>query len=115
MQPFYVLLGTIANGRSKVFDYRYPERIFYVSELAKLCGEGDLEARSGQVTVNGPIRFKSGKVKSTDCRFNGAGHQAALCAEGQTEIKDVHMALRGYNRLREKLDALGNTIETFEK
>jgi UDP-N-acetylglucosamine 1-carboxyvinyltransferase len=115
MQPFYVLLGTIANGRSKVFDYRYPERISYVSELAKLCGEGDLEARSGQVTVNGPIRFKSGKVKSTDLRGSMALVMAALCAEGQTEIKDVHMALRGYNRLREKLDALGNTIETFEK
>ncbi len=115
MQPFYVLLGAIANGRSQVFDYRYPERISYVAELAKLCEHGAMTSKPGQITINGAVRFQPGRARSTDLRGSMALVMAALCADGRSEIQDIHMALRGYNRLPEKLAALGNTIEIIDK
>lgn len=115
MQPFYVLLGAIANGRSRVFDYRYPERIAYVNELAKLCNKDAVLAKPGQVTINGAVKFQPGRVKSTDLRGSMALVMAALCAEGRSVIEDVHMALRGYNKLSDKLMALGNNIEIIQK
>ena len=58
---------------------------------------------------------KESKAKSTDLRGSMALVIAALCADGRSEIEDVHMALRGYNGLADKLAALGNTIELVEK
>lgn len=115
MQPFYVLMGAIAKGRSQVFDYRYPERIAYVDEVAKLCNQGALQAKPGQVTINGAVQFQPARVRSTDLRGSMALVMAALCAEGRSEIVDIHMAMRGYNRLNEKLTALGNNVEVVQK
>lgn len=107
MQPFYVLLGLIANGTSRIFDYRYPERIACMHELAKLCGEDFITAESGKITTRGPAKFKGTVVNSTDLRGSMAVIMAGLCADGKTTVKDAHMALRGYNNLTAKLEGLG--------
>ena len=114
MQPFYVLLGLIANGKSRVFDYRYPERIACIYELAKLCGEESIQAEVGKITINGPATFKGAHVKSTDLRGSMAVIMAGLCAEGETIVDDAHMALRGYNNLVAKLKKLGVSITVKE-
>lgn len=111
MQPFYVLLGMVAAGTSRVFDYRYPERIAVVSELAKLCNDGAIEGTPGRITTHGPVQFKPGHVRSTDLRGSMALVLSALCAEGTSVVEDVHMALRGYNNLQRKLSGLGVELE----
>lgn len=113
MQPFYVLLALIADGRSKIFDYRYPERIAYIEELAKLCGPGSLEARPGAITINGKRGFNAAHVRSTDLRGSMSLVMVALCAPGESRVDDVHMALRGYNDLEAKLAQLGVRIEVL--
>lgn len=114
MQPFYVLLGLIANGTSRVFDYRYPARIACMHELAKLCGEDAIQAEVGKITMNGPAKFKGAHVQSTDLRGSMAVIMAGLCAEGQTIVDDAHMALRGYNNLVAKLEGLGVSMTVKE-
>lgn len=111
MQPFYTMLGLCASGVSRVFDYRYPERIGYVNELAKFCDAGALSAEVGKITVQGPNRFRAAEATSTDLRGSMALILAALCADGRSVVHDAHMALRGYNDLQGKLAQLGVTIK----
>jgi len=110
MQALYVLLGLIGEGTSRVYDYRYPERIAFVGELAKLVEGHHLDAETGKITIGGPARFVPGVVDSTDLRGSMAVVIAALCADGQSEIHNVHMALRGYDNLEGKLRNLGVDI-----
>lgn len=106
MQSFYAFLGLFANGRSTVFDYRYPERIAYAHELAKFS-PGSINAEPGKIIVHGPQLLQGAYVKSTDLRGSMAQIMAAMCAQGESHVEGVELALRGYNNLSEKLAALG--------
>lgn len=114
MQAFYVLLGLAGAGTSRVFDYRYPERIAFVGELAKLVKGDHLVAERGKITIHGPAEFRPGIANSTDLRGSMAVVIAALCSEGRSVIKNVQMALRGYNDLESKLSGLGSRIAVFD-
>lgn len=115
MQPFFVLLGLAAEGVSRIFDYRYPERIAYAAELARACPEGAVDAAPGRIATQGPVRFRGAAMTSTDLRGSMALVMAAICADGVSTIDDVHMALRGYDRLRAKLRALGVEMDIDER
>jgi UDP-N-acetylglucosamine 1-carboxyvinyltransferase len=114
MQSFYTLLGVIARGDSRIFDYRYPERIAYAHELQKLLHDPIIEAVEGKITTHGPGNFKPGEVTSTDLRGSMALLMSALCADGVSVINEVEMALRGYNNLQYKLRQIGITIDVQE-
>ena len=114
MQPSFVLLGLAGAGTSRVHDYRYPDRIAFVSELQKLVAGEHLVARPGTVTIRGAARFKSGEARATDLRGAMAVVIAALCAEGTSVIHDADLALRGYNDLAGKLGRLGVGIALHE-
>lgn len=114
MQSFYVLLALVGAGTSRVYDYRYPERIAFVRELDKLVDGNHLFAEPGKITIHGPARFRPGTAHSTDLRGSMAVLIAALCAEGRSTILDAHMALRGYNGLAEKLNKLGQQISVYQ-
>lgn len=114
MQALYVLLGLVGAGTSRVYDYRYPERIAFVAELDKLVEGSNLSATVGKITIDGPARFVPGVANSTDLRGSMAVVIAALCAPGRSEIRNVHMALRGYDNLEGKLRALGSEITILE-
>lgn len=111
MQPFFVLLGLIADGTSRIFDYRYPERIAYAAEIAKACPGGAIEAVAGRIVAHGPAGFRGATMRSTDLRGSMAMLMVAICADGRSTVEDVQMALRGYNRLQDKLSTLGVTID----
>ncbi|SMH56155.1 UDP-N-acetylglucosamine 1-carboxyvinyltransferase [Maritimibacter sp. HL-12] len=110
MQSFFVFLALFANGRSIVHDYRYPERIAYVRELANFA-PGAVDAEPSRITVRGPVKLTGSKTRSTDLRGSMAQIMAALCAEGSSRVEGVEMALRGYNRLPEKLRSLGADVK----
>jgi UDP-N-acetylglucosamine 1-carboxyvinyltransferase len=115
MQPFFVLLGLMADGRSRVFDYRYPERIGYVAELAKFCDEGSIEASPGSITTWGGRPFRPARARSTDLRGSMSLVIAALCAPGISRVDRVDLALRGYNDLEAKLASIGVPIEVVDE
>lgn len=107
MQPFYTLLGLHANGISRIFDYRYPERLQYCVELKKMYGER-IEWEKGKITTHGKfVKPLACNVESTDLRGSMTLILAALLAEGKSEVKNAEMALRGYNNLLDKLNSLG--------
>ena len=110
MQPFYVLLALAASGTSRVYDYRYPKRIGYVDELKKFFPDS-FSAEEGCITIFGKKEKSCGAiVESTDLRGSMAVMMAALLVDGESQINDAHMALRGYNNLQKKFRSLGVEI-----
>ncbi|MFH4679842.1 UDP-N-acetylglucosamine 1-carboxyvinyltransferase [Vibrio diabolicus] len=111
MQPFYVMLGLMSIGKSRIHDYRYPKRISYIDELQKFVNL-KIDAEDGKITTNGPVIFSSSEASSTDLRGTMAAVLAALCAKsGTSKIYGVSMALRGYNDLIPKLEGLGIKVK----
>ncbi|MFD2743011.1 MULTISPECIES: UDP-N-acetylglucosamine 1-carboxyvinyltransferase [Sphingobacterium] len=106
MQSFYTLLGLFGNGTSRVFDYRYPERIKYCYELNKFF-PNSIEATPGTIKIQGGTPPLAATAESTDLRGSMAVVMAALLADGESTIHNVEMALRGYNNLEAKLKSLG--------
>ncbi|MEO1348082.1 MAG: UDP-N-acetylglucosamine 1-carboxyvinyltransferase [Cyanobacteria bacterium J06635_15] len=106
MQPFYVLLGLHAQGRSLVVDYRYPSRTAYLEQLSKFY-PGCIQWEPGKIVIHGSKKPVGASVTSTDLRGSMSLVLAGILADGQSQIEKVHMALRGYDRMEEKLAALG--------
>lgn len=106
MQSFYTFLALFANGRSVIYDYRYPERIAYAEQLKSFAPEA-LDVTQGKIVVRGGHSLKGNRAHSTDLRGSMALIMAAICAEGVSEVTDVELALRGYNNLPEKLANMG--------
>lgn len=113
MQPFFTLLGLHANGISRIFDYRYPERIKYCNELNKFYNSA-LLAENGYIKINGGHTISSAISESTDLRGSMSVVIAALLANGVSRINNVEMALRGYNNLETKLNKLGVSFKLVE-
>lgn len=114
MQPFFTLLGLAAHGTSRVYDYRYPDRIAFARELARFTGPDTIEYERGTIVTRGPAPFHPARANSTDLRGSMAVMLAALSAPGISRIDNVQMALRGYNGLAEKLRSVGAKLEVFE-
>jgi UDP-N-acetylglucosamine 1-carboxyvinyltransferase len=114
MQPFYVLLALAASGTSRVYDYRYPKRIGYVDELQKFF-PNSFVTEEGCITIFGRKENSSNAiVESTDLRGSMAVMMAALLVDGESQINDAHMALRGYNNLLKKFRSLGVEISEID-
>lgn len=106
MQSFFTLLGLKAQGISRIYDYRYPERIAYARELNKFV-PGAIECEPGKITIQGQQPMLGTRVASSDLRGSMALVMCAFCAIGESYIEGVDMALRGYNDLAGKLQSLG--------
>ena len=114
MQPFYVLLGLHSVGRSLVIDYRYPERTAYLEQLS-LFYPGCIQWAPGKIVINGNSQPAGASVTSTDLRGSMALVLAGIIAKGESQIDKVHMALRGYDQMQQKLAALGVQVHINSK
>ena len=61
--------------------------------------------------VEGVSQLKGAPVKATDLRAGAALLQAALCAQGQSQLEDIHYIERGYEDIIPKLQNLGANIK----
>ncbi len=109
MAPMGVLL-TQAKGVSRIFETLFEGRMAYLYELEKMGAHVEI-LNAHQALIIGPTPLKGRTVASNDIRAGAAMVLAALCADGETTITDVRYIERGYDRLDEKLRALGARIE----
>ena len=108
MQAQMMAALSIARGTSTVVDRVYPDRFTHVPEL---CRFGAKIARDGNVAVvTGVEKLEGAPVMATDIRASSALILAALAAEGETTILRVYHIDRGYERIEEKLRAIGASI-----
>ncbi len=106
--PFGVLL-TQAKGVSRIFEVLFEGRMAYLYELEKMGAQIEI-LNSHQALVIGPSPLHGRQVASNDIRAGAAMVLAGLVASGETVITDVRYIERGYDRLEEKLKALGADI-----
>lgn len=105
---------TQAHGVSRIFEILYEGRMAYLYELEKMGAHIEI-LNSHQALIIGPTPLKGRTVASNDIRAGAAMVLAALCADGETTITDVHYIERGYDQLPEKLRSLGAKIERIEE
>ncbi len=110
--PFGALL-TLGNGVSKVFETLFEGRLNFLFELEKMGAHIEL-LNPHQALIIGPTKLVGRPVASCDIRAGATMVLAALAAQGETIISDIKYIDRGYERLDEKLRALGADIEKIE-
>jgi UDP-N-acetylglucosamine 1-carboxyvinyltransferase len=106
--PFAAFL-TQAKGVSVIHERVYDNRLLYISELRKMGA--DVITAGQTAIVSGPTHLYGTPVRCMDVRAGAALIVAALCAEGTTELSDIHHVDRGYEELDEKLRSLGASIQ----
>ena len=109
MQAQTMAVACVADGISVITDTIYPDRFTHVAELRRLGADIRLDGNSA--VIRGVKKLTAAPVMATDLRASAALIIAALAAEGTTLLDRVYHIDRGYERIEEKLRALGATIE----
>jgi len=104
-----VIVATQAKGTSLIFEKMFESRMFFVDKLAAM-GAALILCDPHRVVVSGPSRLVGTEVSSPDIRAGMALLTAALCAEGESVIHNVHQIQRGYSGIVERLSRLGADI-----
>ncbi len=112
MQAQWMALMSLAEGNSTITDTIYSDRFNHVPELVRLGADISIENNKAMITGTG--KLKGAKVMSTDLRASACLVLAGLAAEGATEVLRVYHLDRGYQRIEEKLQALGARIKRIE-
>ena len=105
-----VIVATQSQGTCLIHEKMFEARLFFVDKLVSM-GARIVLCDPHRVVISGPTRLRGTEVTSPDIRPGMALLTAALCAEGTSLIRNVHQIERGYERLVERLTALGASIE----
>ena len=105
-----IVVATQAEGTVLFFEKLYESRMFFVDKLVSM-GAHLVLCDPHRVVVVGPARLHGEVMESPDIRAGMALVVASLCARGQSVIKNIGQIDRGYERIDEKLRALGARIE----
>ena len=108
MQAQWMALMSIAKGSSVVTDSIFEDRFTHVAELRRLGADITLEHNTA--VIKGVSHLSGAPVMSTDLRASASLILAGLVARGRTNVSRVYHIDRGYERIEEKLKALGAEI-----
>jgi len=108
MQAQWMALMSVADGTSVIVDTIFLDRFAHVAELKRLGADIRMDGNSAHVV--GVEKLQGAPVMSTDLRASACLILAGLVAEGRTDVSRVYHIDRGYERIEEKLRALGAEI-----
>ena len=108
-----VTVATQARGTILIFEKMFESRLFFVDKLVSM-GARIILCDPHRVVVTGPAMLYGERLESPDIRAGMAMLIAALCAEGRSSIGNIGQIDRGYERIDERLQELGATIERAE-
>jgi len=109
MQAQFMAMLALADGASVLTETIFENRYMHVPELARMGA--DVQVRGRTAVVRGVDRLIGAPVMATDLRASMSLVLAGLAAEGETLVSRVYHLDRGYERLEEKLSAVGADIE----
>ncbi len=113
LQPQMVALLTIAEGLSVMVEGVWDNRFQYTDELIRMGAK--INAAGKMATIQSVPKLYGAPVKATDLRGGAAVVIAGLMAEGVTEVTNITLIDRGYEKFEEKLRSLGAKIERVEE
>jgi len=108
LQAQWVTLMTLADGISVVTERIFADRYMHLAELARLGAR--LRRQGSSAIVEGRTELSGAKLMASDLRASAALVIAGLVARGRTEVHRVYHIDRGYERIEERLGALGASI-----
>lgn len=104
-----IVTATQCQGLILMHEKMFESRMFFVDKLVSM-GARIVLCDPHRALVAGPSELRAGVVESPDIRAGMAMLLAALCAQGTSTIKNVGQIDRGYERIDERLNALGARI-----
>ena len=108
-----VVVATQAHGTILFFEKMFENRLFFVDKLVGM-GARIIICDPHRVVVSGPAKLYGERLESPDIRAGMAMLIASLCAEGTSTIGNIAQIDRGYERIDERLRALGARIERVD-
>jgi UDP-N-acetylglucosamine 1-carboxyvinyltransferase len=109
MQAQFLALMCLARGESVITETIFENRFMHIPELQRMGASVSL--RGNTALVQGVSRLYGASVMATDLRASASLVIAGLVAEDETEVRRVYHIDRGYERIEQKLGALGAKIE----
>ncbi len=109
MQAQFMAMLCMADGASVLTETIFENRYMHVPELARMGA--DIAVRGRSAVVHGVDHLVGAPVMATDLRASMSLIIAGLAAQGETAVQRVYHLDRGYERLEEKLQAVGADIE----
>ena len=109
LQAQFMAALCLAKGNSVITEKIFPDRFMHVAELSRMAA--NLRKEGPHVIVCGVEKLISAPVMASDLRASAALVLAAIAAHGETIINRVYHIDRGYERIEEKLNAVGANIQ----
>jgi UDP-N-acetylglucosamine 1-carboxyvinyltransferase len=109
LQAQFMTLMCLARGAAMVTETIFENRFMHVPELMRMGAQ--ITVHGGSALVRGVSELKAAPVMATDLRASVSLVMAALAANGRTELNRIYHLDRGYERLEQKLIAVGAEIE----
>ncbi|HLM56697.1 MAG TPA: UDP-N-acetylglucosamine 1-carboxyvinyltransferase [Pyrinomonadaceae bacterium] len=113
MQAQYMALMTQAEGAARVTETIFENRYMHASEMQRMGARIRIEG--GTAVVEGPAALAGARVQASDLRASACLVLAGLAARGETTIDRVYHIDRGYEKIEDKLRAVGAEIERLRE
>ena len=104
-----IVIATQAEGTVMIFEKMFESRLFFTDKLIGM-GARIILCDPHRAIIVGGSRLYGGEISSPDIRAGMALLLAALCAKGESVIHNINQIDRGYERIDERLNALGARI-----
>ena len=109
MQAQFMVLNAVSQGSAKVTETIFENRFMHVNELLRLGAHIQIDGKVAM--VEGVAKLSGATVMATDLRASASLVIAGLVATGETTVDRIYHLDRGYDRMEDKLRALGADIE----
>ena len=114
LQAQFMALMTVVPGASMVTENIWENRFMHVPELMRMGANINVHGHASAI-VRGVKKLSGAPVMATDLRASFALILAGLAADGETVVNRVYHLDRGYEKLEEKLKAVGAEIERIKE
>ncbi|HEY6135084.1 MAG TPA: UDP-N-acetylglucosamine 1-carboxyvinyltransferase [Rubrivivax sp.] len=112
MQAQFMAVDSIAEGTSTISETIFENRFMHVNELVRLGAKIVIDGHTA--VVHGVPQLSGATVMATDLRASAGLVIAGLVAQGETVVDRIYHLDRGYDRMEDKLRALGADIERIK-
>ena len=106
-------MNCLAEGVGTIRETIFENRFMHANELLRLGA--DIRVEGNTAIITGRERLTAAPIMATDLRASASLVIAALAADGETIIDRIYHMDRGYERIEEKLQALGAQIRRVNK
>lgn len=113
LQAQAMALLCLADGNSVISEKVFPDRFVHVGELRRMGAH--LHKEGPTVIIEGVSRLVGAPVMASDLRASAALILAGLIAKGTTRVRRAYHIDRGYERIEEKLAAVGASIRRLNE